>query len=58
MVTAGKEMKIMMQDWDWERIHTFCQKEGIDYEVNKSADTQWENGCSEALIRLVRLKIL
>ena len=57
LVAAGKELKQMMQDWDWDKIRSFCRKEGIDWEANKSADAPWENGCSEALIRLVKRNI-
>ena len=30
LVAAGKEIKLIMQDWNWDKIHTFSCREGIE----------------------------
>ena len=58
LVAAGKEIKLIMQDWNWDKIHTFSCREGIEWDVNKSANAPWENGCSEALIKQVKRNLI
>ena len=54
LVASGRELKQMAKDWDWKMIKVFGMEQGMEWEVTKSADAPWENGCSEALIKSVK----
>ena len=44
----------MVSKWNRKDLINFGRFEGLSWEFNKSAGAPWENGCSEALIRLVK----
>ena len=44
----------MVKKWNRNELMEFSQVNGITWAFNKAADAPWENGCSEALIRLVK----
>jgi hypothetical protein len=50
LVAASKELNTMAQSWNWDAIKMFGKDNGMEWEITKSADAPWENGCSEALI--------
>lgn len=54
LVAASKELKVIRQTWDVTEIMGSSANKGITWIFNKSADAPWQNGCSEALIRLVK----
>ncbi|XP_063446979.1 uncharacterized protein LOC134726470 [Mytilus trossulus] len=54
LVAAGKELKQVVHTWDWDDIKTFGTSKGMQWNIIKSADAPWENGCSEALIKSVK----
>ena len=54
LIAAGKEIRQIMEDWNWDKIHTISRNERIEWDVNKSANAPWENGCSESLIKSVK----
>ena len=51
---ADKEMKEFMQRLDWRKIGNSGKEWGMEWEFNKSADAPWENGLSEAMVKLVK----
>lgn len=44
----------MMTKWNKRTILEFGTVEGMTWKFNKSAEAPWRNGCSEALIRLIK----
>jgi hypothetical protein len=50
LVAASKELNTMAQSWNWDAIKMFGKDNGMEWEITKSADAPWENGCSEDLI--------
>ena len=54
LICASKEMKEILRKFDWRRISQVGSDKGLEWEFSKSADAPWENGLSEALIRLVK----
>ena len=54
LVLADKNLKDLIKDWDCNKLTTFGNNEGMEWSFTKSADAPWENGCSEALIRLIK----
>lgn len=55
LVATGKELRTIVHSWEWNNIRNFGKQEGMDWETTKSADAQWENGCSEFLIRSTKI---
>lgn len=60
LISASRELKRMFSGLDWHRINTFGRDQGINWVFTKSADSPWQNGVSEALIKSVKrsLKIM
>ena len=54
LVLAEKSIKDLIKDWDYNKLISISKDEGMEWIFTKSADAPWENGCSEALIRLVK----
>ena len=54
LIAAGKELKDIVHEWDWNEICNFGKTKGMEWNPIKSADAPWENGCSEALIKSVK----
>ena len=54
LVSASKELKLMMPNIDLNNIATSCTSYGTQWVFNKSADAPWQNGCSEALIKSIK----
>jgi hypothetical protein len=54
LVAASKELNTMAQSWNWDAIKMFGKDNGMEWEITKSADAPWENGCSEALIKSLK----
>ena len=48
----------MAQIWNWDAIKMFGKDNGMEWELTKSADAPWENGCSEALIKSVKKSLV
>ena len=57
IVAGSKEILEIMKNWEWQRITGFGVNHGTKWEFTKSADAPWQNGCSEALIRLTKRNI-
>ena len=57
LVAANKELRDMVKQWDKNKLFNFGANEGIKWSFNKSDDSPWENGCSEALVKLVKRAI-
>ena len=57
MVLADKNLKDLIKDLDHHKLTSFGKNEGLNWSFTKSADAPWENGCSEALIRLIKRHI-
>jgi hypothetical protein len=58
LVAASKELNTMAQSWNWDAIKMFGKDNGMEWEITKSADAPWENGCSEALIKSVKKSLV
>lgn len=58
LVSANKELRNMVSKWNLKEITKFGMFEGLSWEFNKSMGAPWENGCSEALIRLVKKSLV
>ena len=54
LVAANKELREMAKNLNWSDISQFGTTKGLTWTFNRSADAPWQNGCSEALIRLVK----
>ena len=54
LVCANKEMKEILNNLNWRKIGNSGRDWGMDWEFSKSADAPWENGLSEALVKLVK----
>ena len=54
LVAANKELRSMTLNWNHKDIEEFSSNNGVTWSFNKSGDAPWENGCSEALIKLVK----
>ena len=54
LVLAKKELNEEVKIWEQDKILNFGQMEGMKWTTTKSADAPWENGCSEAIIGLVK----
>ena len=57
LVCADKEMKQIIKQLDWRKIDKSGLDYGMEWEFSKSADAPWENGLSEALVKLVKKNI-
>ena len=55
LIAAGKELKEYFSHIHQDMVNNFSANHGITWIVNKSADTPWQNGCTERLIRSVKL---
>ncbi|XP_063843679.1 uncharacterized protein LOC135090655 [Scylla paramamosain] len=49
---ASKEVCFLTQDQ--EKLSQFSREGGMEWKFTKSADAPWENGCSEAMVKLVK----
>ena len=58
LISASKELQEISRNWNWKQIIEFGRDKGLEWLFNKSADAPWENGCSEALIRLAKRNIM
>ena len=58
LVSANKELQNMTKKWNMLRIKNFGADEGMVWSFTKSADAPWENGCSEAMVKLVKRAML
>lgn len=54
LMAANKELKSVMEKWNKSDIIEFGSEQGMTWHFNKSADTLWQNGCCESLIRLIK----
>lgn len=54
LVSASKELKSAIDNWNVSEITEFGTKEGLKWIFNRSADAAWQNGVSEALIKSVK----
>ena len=54
LIAASKDLQDFIQGLDWKSIYTFGKTDGMVWQTTKSADSPWENGCSEALIKSVK----
>ncbi|XP_068224574.1 uncharacterized protein [Palaemon carinicauda] len=54
LVSASKELKSDINNWNIHEIAEFGAKEGLKWKFNRSADAAWQNGVSEALIKSVK----
>ncbi|XP_033730738.1 uncharacterized protein LOC117320185 [Pecten maximus] len=52
LVAASKVLSEI--DLNWQQIELFGVNHGLEWEFNKSADSPWENGCCESLIKSVK----
>ena len=50
LISACKEMKRVLVGLDWDKIKAFGAEKGTEWRFT-SADSPWQNGCSEALIK-------
>ena len=57
LVCADKELKQIIKLFDWRKIGKSGIDSGMEWEVSKSADAPWENGLSEALVKLVKKNV-
>lgn len=58
LVAANKELRQMMSTWNMSEILQFGSDQGMTWSFNKAADAPWQNGCSEALIKVVKKSIM
>ena len=58
LVAANKELREITKGWNLSEIFNYGVKQGLIWSFNKSANAPFQNGCSEALIRLVKRGIL
>ena len=58
LVAANKELREITKKWNLSEIFNYGVKQGLIWSFNKSANAPFQNGCSEALIRLVKRGIL
>lgn len=54
--SASKEVCFITKDQ--EKLSRFGQEGGLEWKFTKSADAPWENGCSEAIAKLVKKAML
>ena len=54
LVCANKAMKDIVKGFDWRKIAQTGINNGIEWEFSKSADAPWENGLSDAFVKLVK----
>lgn len=57
LVAANKELRQMMSTWNISDILQFGSNQGMTWSFNKAADAPWQNGCSEALIKVIKRSI-
>ena len=55
LTAARKEISETNNEIDWNKVSTFGENKGMEWEFCKSADAPWENGCCEALIKSVKI---
>lgn len=53
-MSASKELKQVFRQQDWQLIYEFGKGQGMEWVFTKSADSPWQNGVSEALIKSVK----
>ncbi|KAK4290852.1 hypothetical protein Pmani_028375 [Petrolisthes manimaculis] len=58
LVAASKELRQIMSTWNMSDIIQFGSNEGLSWSFNKAADAPWQNGCSEALIKVIKRSIM
>ena len=58
LVADRKKIKLIMQDWNWDKIHTLSRCEETVWDVNELANASWENGCSKKLIKQVKKSLI
>ena len=60
LVAASKELNHIFNQLDWRDDCTFGRDQGMKWIFTKSADSPWQNGVSETLIKSVKrsLKII
>ena len=58
LICAGKELRELYEMIDWNTIYHFGVEEGLEWKLTKSADSPWENGSSEAMIKLVKRNLM
>ena len=58
LVAANKQLREISKNLNWPEICRFGTLKGLTWTFNRSADAPWLNGCSEALIRLVKRALL
>ena len=51
---ANKELQAMAKEWNLNNVTEFGSNEGMTWSFTKSADAPWENGCSEAMVKLIK----
>ena len=51
LVSASKELKHAIDNWNMSEISEFGAKEGMKWVFNRSADAAFQNGVSESLIK-------
>ena len=56
LVAANKELSNITKNWDWNKLKCPGVTEGFEW-IFSSADTLWQNGVTEALIRSVKRAI-
>ncbi|XP_043218664.1 uncharacterized protein LOC122379997 [Amphibalanus amphitrite] len=54
LAAAKKELRDMIRRWDLNELSSIGSAQGLRWNFTKSSDAPWQNGCSEALIRLVK----
>jgi len=55
LIGASKEISDINVNIDWDKIRSFGENCGMEWEFCKSANAPWENGCCEALIKSVKV---
>lgn len=56
LVAADKELKAVIKDLDQNQLREFGVENGLEWKFT-AADAPWQNGCSEALVKLVKKAI-
>ena len=56
LVTANEELKRAVKGWNQKELKTFGMMEGFKWDF-APADAQWQNGVSEALVKLIKRAI-
>ena len=54
LAAANKELRDMTKQWNLDQLTDAVSSHGATWKFTKSSDAPWENGCCEALIRLIK----